>query len=136
MFYLIAALSHVLIEPRVREGRPWAWADDAVSGTWSNVPTEDVHPAVLARRELDENGAARPALVLTTLAGPTCDSLDIVGRDLPLPVLAEDDLLVSPAMGACTTVAGLALAGATTAPRVRAKEARAVLPATVEQDNL
>jgi diaminopimelate decarboxylase len=39
-----------------------------------------------------------------TLAGPTCDSVDVVARDYPLPPLQPGDVVVSPMMGAYTTV--------------------------------
>ncbi len=37
-----------------------------------------------------------------TLAGPTCDSLDVMARALRLPPLRAGDVLVSPMMGAYT----------------------------------
>ena len=39
-----------------------------------------------------------------TLAGPTCDSVDVIARDYPMPALQLGDLVVSPMMGAYTTV--------------------------------
>ncbi len=39
-----------------------------------------------------------------TLAGPTCDSADVIAREVLLPELVPGDLVVSPAMGAYTVV--------------------------------
>ena len=41
-------------------------------------------------------------LVKSTVFGPTCDGLDVVLRDAPLPELAVGDWLVFPKMGAYT----------------------------------
>ena len=57
----------------VRDGRLWHYLDDGLYGSYSNVSTEDVHPPILALRELgDETSEYEPV----TLAGPTCDSAD------------------------------------------------------------
>ena len=62
--------------------------------------TEDVHPLILALRELvdDATRACEPV----TLAGPTCDSADVIARDYPMPALDVGDVVVSPMMGAYT----------------------------------
>lgn len=84
------------------DGR-WYHLDDGVYGSYSNVVAEDVHPLVFAVREL--GGAERTATHRwATLAGPTCDSADVVAREVLLPDLAVGDLLASPAMGAYTAV--------------------------------
>lgn len=82
------------------DGR-WYYLDDGVYGAYSNVVAEDVHPLVFAERELrSDAGSHRWA----TLAGPTCDSADVVAREVMLPDLVVGDLMVSPTMGAYTTV--------------------------------
>jgi ornithine decarboxylase len=83
------------------DGR-WYYLDDGVYGSYSNVATEDVHPLVFAAHELDAEDAA--AHRGATLAGPTCDSADVIARNVLLPHLHVGDLLVSPTMGAYTTV--------------------------------
>jgi len=40
----------------------------------------------------------------SVLAGPTCDSFDVVYRDIILPPLEIGDLLIFPAMGAYCAV--------------------------------
>jgi ornithine decarboxylase len=95
------------------DGR-WHYLDEGLYGAYSNIPAEDVHALVFAGAELGmppagdaaAERAARPVLTRTrvpvTLAGPTCDSMDVIARRLPLPPLVDGDLLVSPMMGAYT----------------------------------
>ena len=84
-----------------REGQVWHYLDDGLYGSYSNVMTEDVHPPILALRELTgEDVTCEPV----TLAGPTCDSADVIARDYPMPPLAVGDIVVSPMMGAYTAV--------------------------------
>jgi ornithine decarboxylase len=89
----------------VRAGRSWHYLDDGLYGSYSNVLTEDVHPPIVALNELDgdRDGNAMP-LDAVTLAGPTCDSIDVIARDYPMPALEIGDVVVSPMMGAYTTV--------------------------------
>jgi ornithine decarboxylase len=85
------------------DGR-WYHLDDGVYGAYSNVVAEDVHPFVFAVDDLA--GRRRDAAThrWATLAGPTCDSADVIARDVLLPDLQPGDLLVSPVMGAYTAV--------------------------------
>jgi ornithine decarboxylase len=84
-----------------RDGQVWHYLDDGVYGSYSNVMTEDVHPPILSLRELTGAEASREAV---TLAGPTCDSADVIARDYPMPALGVGDIVVSPMMGAYTAV--------------------------------
>ncbi|MET0296630.1 MAG: type III PLP-dependent enzyme [Microbacterium sp.] len=84
-----------------RDDGRWYYLDDGVYGSYSNVVAEDVHPLVFAERELRGDADAHR---WATIAGPTCDSADVVAREVLLPDLAVGDLLVSPAMGAYTAV--------------------------------
>ncbi|BBX68526.1 type III PLP-dependent enzyme [Mycolicibacterium psychrotolerans] len=84
-----------------RDGQVWHYLDDGLYGSYSNVMTEDVHPPILALEELRRTDAALDAV---TLAGPTCDSADVIARNYPMPALGIGDLVVSPMMGAYTTV--------------------------------
>jgi ornithine decarboxylase len=97
----MALLTSVVGVAERSDGR-WYYLDDGVYGSYSNVVAEDVHPLVFAVRELDREdlGSHRWA----TLAGPTCDSADVIGREVMLPDMRVGDVLVSPAMGAYTTV--------------------------------
>lgn len=85
------------------DGR-WYYLDDGVCGSYSNVVAEGVHPLVLAVRELREGPTGTDGHRWATLGGPTCDSADVIAREVLLPDLEVGDLLVSPAMGAYTAV--------------------------------
>lgn len=95
------------------DGR-WCYLDDGVYGSYSNVVAEDVHPLVFAVTEL--GGAAAGERRWTTLAGPTCDSADVIAREAMPPELAPGDLLVSPAMGAYTAVTATRFNGRAVTP--------------------
>ncbi len=85
----------------VRDGRMWHYLDDGLYGSYSNVMTEDVHPPILALREVVDGVTDHEPV---TLAGPTCDSADVIARDYPMPALNVGDVVVSPMMGAYTSV--------------------------------
>ncbi|MET0995114.1 MAG: type III PLP-dependent enzyme [Mycobacterium sp.] len=99
-----------------RADRVWHYLDDGLYGSYSNILTEDVHPPILALCELDA-GPPRP-LAPVTLAGPTCDSVDVIARDYPMPPLAVGDIVVSPLMGAYTAVTSSRFNGITETPVV------------------
>lgn len=78
-----------------REGRWWYYLDDGVYGSFSGqiydhaaYPVEALVPA----------GKTYPSV----LAGPTCDSIDVINDHLDLPKLDVGDLVVARAMGAYT----------------------------------
>ncbi|WP_344295665.1 type III PLP-dependent enzyme [Agromyces neolithicus] len=95
------------------DGR-WHYLDEGVHGAFSSAGAAGAHPLVFAASELtdqptlDESAerATRRRVarghVPVTLAGPTCDSDDVIARHMPLPSLTVGDLLVSPMMGAYT----------------------------------
>lgn len=56
-----------------------------------------------------------------TLAGPTCDSVDVIARDYPMPGLRPGDIVVSPMMGAYTAVAASQFNGIAPTPIVLAR---------------
>lgn len=87
----------------VRDGQLWHYLDDGLYGSYSNVMTEDVHPPILALRELDDD-PDEAGFEPVTLAGPTCDSADVIARGYPMPPLRVGDVVISPLMGAYTTV--------------------------------
>jgi ornithine decarboxylase len=98
-----------------RDGRMWHYLDDGIYGSYSNVMTEDVHPPILALRELtDGAGEFEPV----TLAGPTCDSADVIARDYPMPALEVGDIVISPMMGAYTSVTSSRFNGIAATPIV------------------
>jgi ornithine decarboxylase len=83
-----------------RGGVPWYYLDDGLYGSFSNVLSDHVHPTVHAYRALDEELECVPSV----LAGPTCDSTDVITTAAMLPALEPGDLVVAPCMGAYTSV--------------------------------
>ena len=98
-----------------RDGQLWHYLDDGVYGSYSNVMTEDVHPPIIALRELTGDAVTNEAV---TLAGPTCDSADVIARDYPMPSLEVGDIVVSPMMGAYTSVTSSRFNGISATPIV------------------
>ncbi len=104
--------------PPLRDGRIWHYLDDGVYGSYSNVLTEDVHPPILALREMLDGGPDEHSFESVTLAGPTCDSADVVAHDYPMPPLSVGDIVVSPMMGAYTSVTSSRFNGIAATPIV------------------
>jgi ornithine decarboxylase len=81
-----------------RNGRTWYFIDDGLYGSFSGKVYDHADFPLLAE---DSGGrAVHPCVV----AGPTCDSTDVVARDQFLPDLDVGDLLLVPSMGAYTSV--------------------------------
>jgi ornithine decarboxylase len=77
-----------------REGHWWYYLDDGLYGSYSGQLYDHVRYPVEALRA----GPLLPAV----LAGPTCDSIDVIAENLMLPELRAGDLIVGRAMGAYT----------------------------------
>jgi ornithine decarboxylase len=78
-----------------REGRWWYYLDDGLYGSYSGQLFDHARYPL---ESLRKGGKREPAV----LAGPTCDSIDVIAENLSLPLLKEGDLLVGRAMGAYT----------------------------------
>jgi len=78
-----------------REGRWWYYLDDGIYGSFSG---QHYDHALYPVDCLDARGPRHPCV----LAGPTCDSIDVIHEDIPLPELHIGDLLVGRMMGAYT----------------------------------
>ena len=102
----------------MRDGQVWHYLDDGLYGSYSNVMTEDVHPPILALCELLNDPDETCEFERVTLAGPTCDSADVIARDYPMPALDIGDIVISPLMGAYTTVTSSRFNGITATPIV------------------
>jgi ornithine decarboxylase len=91
-----AAISVTSVMGRaLRDGRWWYYLDDGLYGSYSgqvydhaSYPVEALVPA----------GKTYPSV----LAGPTCDSIDVINEHLQLPKLDVGDLVVGREMGAYT----------------------------------
>ncbi len=78
----------------IRSGVPWYIIDDGLYGSFSGKVFDHVDYNVEADNPLGL--PTHPCVV----AGPTCDSSDVVARDQWLPELEIGDLLLVPSMGA------------------------------------
>ena len=78
-----------------REGRRWYYLDDGLYGSYSGQLYDHAHYPLECIGGL---GPRHPSV----LAGPTCDSIDVIREDLPLPELQIGDLIVGRMMGAYT----------------------------------
>ena len=78
-----------------REGHWWYYLDDGLYGSYSGQLYDHARYPVEPLRDASER---LPAV----LAGPTCDSIDVIAENLMLPRLKPGDLIVGRAMGAYT----------------------------------
>jgi ornithine decarboxylase len=78
-----------------REGHWWYYLDDGLYGSYSGQLYDHARYPVEALRT---DGEQLPAV----LAGPTCDSVDVIAENLMLPQLKAGDLIIGRAMGAYT----------------------------------
>lgn len=78
-----------------RGGRPWYYLDDGVYGSFSGQLYDHTRYPLIP---LEARGAPEPSV----LAGPTCDSVDVIAEDFPVGELRIGDLIVAPMMGAYT----------------------------------
>jgi ornithine decarboxylase len=78
-----------------RDGRWWYYLDDGVYGSYSGQIYDHAKYPVESLKQSDER-------FLSVLAGPTCDSIDVIDEAIMLPELEMGDLIVGRMMGAYT----------------------------------
>ncbi|HEY3731851.1 MAG TPA: type III PLP-dependent enzyme [Steroidobacteraceae bacterium] len=78
-----------------REGHWWYYLDDGLYGSYSGQLYDHARYPVESLRQGEP-------LLPSVLAGPTCDSIDVIAENLMLPQLKAGDLVVGRAMGAYT----------------------------------
>ena len=78
-----------------REGHWWYYLDDGLYGAYSGQLFDHARYPVEPLRDAPER-------LPSVLAGPTCDSIDVIAENLMLPLLKVGDLVVGRAMGAYT----------------------------------
>jgi ornithine decarboxylase len=79
----------------LREGLWWYYLDDGLYGSYSGQLFDHARYPVEALKQSDVK-------LPSVLAGPTCDSIDVIAENLMLPQLKAGDLIVGRAMGAYT----------------------------------
>jgi ornithine decarboxylase len=80
----------------MRDGRWWYYLDDGLYGSYSGQMYDHAKYPIDAL--VPATGTTHPSV----LAGPTCDSIDVIADDIELPLLDVGDLVVGHAMGAYT----------------------------------
>jgi ornithine decarboxylase len=86
-----------------RKGIPWFYIDDGVYGAFSGRLFDHCDYRIISER----NGPKSKCVI----AGPTCDSIDVVSRDQTLPRLDIGDILLVPGMGAYTNASATSFNG-------------------------
>ena len=84
-----------VIGKALRDGRHWYYLDDGVYGSFSGQLYDHMRYPLEIHSE-DER------LYPSVLAGPTCDSIDLIAEDVSLPLLEIGDIVVGHVMGAYT----------------------------------
>ena len=80
----------------MRAGKIWYYLDDGVYNSFSGIIFDHVNYPV---RTLTHHDQPR---VESTLAGPTCDSIDVIAENILLPDLKVGDLVIADMKGAYT----------------------------------
>lgn len=81
-----------------RGARTWYYLDDGVYGVLSGQIYDHAKYPVMTLNHHDVDVPLYPSV----LAGPTCDSIDVIDEDIELPELAIGDVLIATQVGAYT----------------------------------
>ena len=88
----VSVVTSVVGKKSERDGRPWYYLDDGIYGSWSGQLFDHAtYPLEVFRQGETRN---------SVLAGPTCDSIDVISAEIDLPELEIGDLVVGHQMGA------------------------------------
>jgi len=102
--YMVASAGHTassVVGKARRAGAPWYYLDDGIYGSFGARVFDGIHyPLSVLVAKTPKNGVRR----LSHLAGPTCDSGDMVSEGVPLPNLEIGDVIVAHVMGAYSSV--------------------------------
>ena len=95
----VTAVSSVMGQSE-RDGKIWYYLDDGIYGSYSGIMFDHgKYPIHALRCEGGGEGEHFPCV----LAGPTCDSIDVIADEIMLPKLKNGDLIIGRLMGAYTT---------------------------------
>ncbi|TMO77072.1 type III PLP-dependent enzyme [Pseudoalteromonas sp. S3776] len=78
-----------------REGKTWYYLDDGIYGSFSGLMFDEAAYPIDSAKQDGERFES-------VLAGPTCDSIDVISDSIMLPKLNNGDLIISRMMGAYT----------------------------------
>ncbi|WP_448569501.1 type III PLP-dependent enzyme [Thalassotalea ganghwensis] len=79
-----------------RNGQTWYYLDDGIYGSFSGLMFDEAKYQIHSVVESEIKHSS-------VLAGPTCDSIDVIAESIMLPQLNNGDLIVSTMMGAYTS---------------------------------
>ncbi|GLT17581.1 ornithine decarboxylase [Vibrio zhanjiangensis] len=79
-----------------RDGQIWYYLDDGIYGSFSGLMFDDAKYPLTTLKKNDQ-------VLPSVLAGPTCDSIDVVAENILLPKLDNGDLVIGRMMGAYTS---------------------------------
>lgn len=80
----------------IRRGIPWYYLDDGVYNSFSGKVYDHCSYEIFTEKDGPRTKSV--------LAGPTCDSFDVISENVELPELELGDILLVPAMGAYTSI--------------------------------
>lgn len=92
-----------VIGKSIRKGIPWYYIDDGIYGSFSGKLFDHCDYRFIT----DKQGIRTECVV----AGPTCDSIDVLSMDQCLPRLDIGDLILVPGMGAYTSASATSFNG-------------------------
>jgi ornithine decarboxylase len=92
-----------VIGKAVRDGVKWYYIDDGLYGSFSGCLFDHCTYRIITNRNTKWEKAV--------LAGPTCDSFDVIYKECLLPPLEAGDVLMFPAMGAYCRVSATGFNG-------------------------
>lgn len=95
-----------VIGTKMRNGQPWYVLDDGLYGSFNGLMFD--HWKFKMKMPADK---AQEKAVPSTFVGPSCDSIDVVARDLPAPKLEIGDRIMVPNIGAYSTSAATSFNG-------------------------
>lgn len=95
-----------VIGTKMRNGQPWYILDDGLYGSFNGLMFD--HWNFKMKMPADK---AQEKAVPSTFVGPSCDSIDVVARDLPAPKLEIGDRIMVPNIGAYSTSAATSFNG-------------------------
>ncbi|WP_448547687.1 type III PLP-dependent enzyme [Thalassotalea fusca] len=78
-----------------RNGQTWYYLDDGIYGSFSGLMFDEARYDIKSAVQSEEQ-------FTSVLAGPTCDSIDVISESIMLPKLNNGDLIISSMMGAYT----------------------------------
>ncbi len=108
--YICASAVNILtsvIGHQKRSGRDWYYLDDGIYGSFSGILFDHWDYDVQSFKDEAENTEQTVA----TLAGPSCDSLDIVKKEISISKLKTGDLLLAVNAGAYSRVSATTFNG-------------------------